>query len=137
MNKETAILALKTLQQEIADKKKALRPLFEDGLRELFASQQPAVKSVEVRINNHEFNDGDATYFGFYYDDLGISFSDGVAIDDYNGDEGEATDRHEAVREEFVKFFGEFDVDGFYETLYGDAYESLSFSYADGKVTTS
>lgn len=137
MNKETAIQALKTLQQEIADKKKALRPLFENGLRELFASQQPAVKSVEVRINNHEFNDGDATYFGFYYDDLGISFSDGTAISDYNGDEGAVTDQHRAAQAEFVKFFGEFDVDGFYETLYGDAYESLTFTCENGKVTTS
>lgn len=136
MSKNAAIQALKDLQQEIVEKKKSLRPLFEDGLLALF-QKYPLVKSYEARINNHEFNDGDATYFGFNYEDGAINFTDGVAISEYNGDEGDVTEQHKAIRGEFVKFFSEFAVDGFYETLYGDAYESLTFSCRAGKVVTS
>lgn len=136
MSKETAIQQLKALQQQIVEQKKNLKPLFEAGLAELF-EKHPLVKELNVHINNHEFNDGDATYFGFNYEDLGASFSDDVVLSPYDGDEGDATKQHEAARDEFVKFFSEFDVDGFYETLYGDAYESLTFKCRGGKVVTS
>lgn len=135
MSKETAIQALKQLQQEIAEKKKSLRPMFETGLAELF-QKHPLVKRLEISVNNHEFNDGEATYFGLYHDDMTVYFSDGIKLGSYNEEEG-ATKQHVAVRDEFVKFFGEFDVDGFYETIYGDAYESLTFECRAGKVVTS
>lgn len=137
MSKETAIQALKDLQNEIIERKKSLRPLFEGGLQELF-TKHPTVKNLSVRINNHAFNDGDPTHFSLYYKDgLSVNFSDGVVISAYDGDEGDVTEQHEAIRKEFIKFFGEFDVDGFYETLYGDAYESLTFTCRDGKIKTS
>lgn len=133
MSKETAIQALKDLQKEIVKKKKSLRPLFETGLAELFM-KHPLVKSLEVSVNNHEFNDGEPTYFGLHYENLTVHFSDGVELSSYDDRE---LPQHEAARDEFVKFFGEFDVDGFYETLYGDAYESLTFECRGGKVVTS
>lgn len=136
MSKNIAIQALKDLQKEILEKKKSLRPLFEDGLLALF-QKHPVVKSLEVSINNHEFNDGDATYFGFHYEDMTVNFSDGVVISPHDENVGSPSKEHEAARDEFVKFFEEFDVDGFYETLYGDAYESLTFKCRGGKVVTS
>lgn len=134
MSKETAIQALKNLQQEIVEKKKSLRPLFEDGLQELFA-KYPFVKSLRIGLNNHEFNDGDATHFSLYYEDMDVHFTDDVILGGYEN-EGEPTDAHKAAHKKFVKFFGEFDVDGFYETLYGDAYESIYFKSKDGKVVS-
>lgn len=136
MSKNAAIQALKSLQQEIVEKKKSLRPLFEDGLLALF-QKHPVVKSLEVSVNNHEFNDGDATYFGFNYEDMTVNFYDGVVISPYDEDVGSPSKEHGVTRDEFVNFFGEFDVDGFYETLYGDAYESLTFNCKAGKVVTS
>lgn len=135
MSKETAIQALKDLQKEILEKKKSLRPLFEDGLQELFA-KHPLVKSLEVSVNNHEFNDGEPTYFSLYHEDMTVRFSDDLELSSYD-EEGKATKQQVAAREEFVEFFGEFDVDGFYEHLYGDAYESLTFEVKRGKVVTS
>lgn len=136
MSKETVIQALKSLQNEIIEKKKALRPLFEGGLLALF-QKHPIVKSLEVNVNNHEFNDGEATYFGFHYGDMTVNFSDGVVISPYDEDVGSPSKEHEAARDEFVKVFSEFNVDDFYETIYGDAYESLTFKVKRGKVVTS
>lgn len=133
MSSKTAIQALKQLQQEIIEKKKSLRPLFEDGLLELF-KKHPTVKSLEVSINNHEFNDGEATYFGVHYEYMTVHFSDGIELSSYDE---RVLPQHEAARDEFVAAFSEFDVDGFYETLYGDAYESLTFKRRGGKVVTS
>lgn len=136
MSKNIAIQALKDLQKEIVEKKKSLRPMFETGLAELF-QKHSLVKSLELNVNNHEFNDGDATHFSLYYEDMTVNFSDGVVISPYDEDVGSPSKEHGVTRDEFVNFFNEFAVDDFYETLYGDAYESLTFECRAGKVVTS
>lgn len=111
-----------SLQKEIADRKKQVGPLFQKGLKELF-KKHPTVSDITISINNHEFNDGDATYFSFYYDDLSVEYKAGREYD------AEATDKADsAIQKEFVKFFKQFDVDSFYEDLYSDEHESVTIS---------
>ena len=88
-------------------------------------------ESIYIGINNHEFNDGDKTYFGLRYDDLTLNYSD-LMIETSYGDEKEA--KNEKIREKFVKFFGEFEVGDFYESLLGDVNGSVSFRLSNGKV---
>lgn len=133
MSKETTIQQLKALQRQIEEQKKNLKPLLEAGLAELF-EKHPTVKTLEVGVNNHEFNDGEPTYFSLRYNDMTVHFYDGIELSSYDARE---LPQHEAARDEFVKFFDEFDVDGFYEEVFGDAYESLTFEVKRGKVVTS
>lgn len=136
MSKNTAIQELRTLQKEVEEKKKTLKPLFNAGLKEVFEAN-PKTESLEMNLNNHEFNDGDTTHFSLYYDEPTVRFADGVVMSEYGDPEGEPTAEHKTARDAFVSFFKEFDVEGFYEGLYGDAHESIMFTFSGGKVKTS
>lgn len=41
-----------------------------------FFTKNSNILYVPIRVNNHEFNDGDATYFGLYCYDLEIEYKD-------------------------------------------------------------
>jgi hypothetical protein len=114
-----------TVNAQLAALKEELPSLFDTGLKELFA-KHPTVTGLSVRINNHEFNDGDATYFGFYYEDLTLE----VNGEEFEGDSYSAKEESETekIRQEFVKFFEDFDTNGFYEHRHSDEYESVSFA---------
>lgn len=127
MSKETTINEIKELQRQIEEKKKSLRPLFESGLQEIFA-KYPDVTKIEVRVNNHEFNDGEETFFRLYYDDLDVHFSNGSSIGGWDGESGDDVPSNgEAIADEFSDFFGQFDVDDFFEEVFGDEDSSIEF----------
>jgi hypothetical protein len=123
------------LQNQIKTQQEELRILFKSGLEELFKLDKN-IKSLECRINNHEFNDGDATYFSLYYEDLTMTYiidelGNEIEVDGYNNVKKEVS----AIRENIVGFFKQCDIDNFYEDLFGEkAYESISFNFKDNKL---
>jgi hypothetical protein len=109
--KETAT----KLRTELKELKVKLKQKYEAGLKELFRLH-PDVVSIRISINNHEFNDGDATYFSLHYDDLTLVLK--------NGEEVESYPKTKQV-EKFIDLFKSFDIENFYEDIYGEEYESV------------
>jgi hypothetical protein len=130
------------LQKQIESYEKELAAHFDTELETLFASKVNAIEgytldSINVGINNHEFNDGDATYFSLHYEDLRLVFTDSIGeeveIDGYSDHAIE--DKAEKIREEIIELFELFDSGDFYESKFGDAYESIQFSLSkSGKL---
>lgn len=127
---------IKQLNNEIQKKKEGLKDVFKDGLAVLLKKHSAAnkeFKEIRVGINNHEFNDGDPTYFGFNYEYLTLIFEDALGneteIDEYS-----STKKHEEIIKEFVDFFASFDIDNFYEGIFGDKYESITFTLKNDKL---
>jgi hypothetical protein len=108
------IQKIKELNKQIDDAFKALETEFKDGLLQLMRENN--IKSFDVGVNNHEFNDGDATYFSLYYEDLEI---EGIPKE---------------VCEKISKFFGNFDVRDFHERMFGGKYENIEFCVENNKL---
>ncbi len=122
---------IKDLQEQIKNKITDLQSLFKDGLKDLLAAN-PDIDNISCYINNHEFNDGDSTYFSFSYEEPVLTLKDGTEYDNYDDIPNK---EHDKVRKEFVTFCKQFDVDGFYESLFGEQYESIGFSLDKGKLS--
>lgn len=116
------------IKNRIKEQQNELAAVFESGLEELF-KKYSNVERIVISINNHEFNDGEATYFGLHYEDLTIILKDGTEVPSF----GENTE-NEKIRKEFAMFFEEFDVEDFYEKLYSESYDCIEFSFKNGKV---
>lgn len=59
---------LREMKRKIEDYKKLLAKDFWRAVDVIF-NKYPTLKSVSCGVNNHEWNDGDETYFGVYYED--------------------------------------------------------------------
>ena len=62
-------------RKEIIDR---LQDEFNDALKQVFVDN-PKLESIDMYVNNHEFNDGDATSFYIGWEDMTITV-DGVEI---------------------------------------------------------
>lgn len=127
MNKSEIKNKIKELELQINSLKEDLSSLFKSELVSLMNGN--GVVRIEMRVNNHEFNDGDATSFSLYYEDLSIILSDGREIEPYS----ESNKDLKNLRQEFVDFFGEFQ--SIFESEFGDVYESVAFTIKKDKLT--
>lgn len=120
------------LAEQIKEAKNKLSQCFDAELKTLFKSHKTTIDGftldrIEIHINNHEFNDGDATNFSVDFDYLTLIFSDELG-NEKTVDYEEENPNFEKVRKEFSKFFGIFDVENFYETKFGDMYDTLTIT---------
>lgn len=109
---------IKIAQSQIEEAKKELKVIFKTGVKELLASY-PEVDRIDININNYEFNDGSPEYWSLYYEDLIVVFKNGDEFDEFNGF-GEKKAVYGPIRQKIVEFFAQFDVDSFYEDVFGD-----------------
>ncbi len=138
--------AITDLQTTIASELKKLDALFDEGLVALLNKNKNAVEgytieSLSVRVSNHEFNDGDRTYFHLNYEDcisLYVVDSKGEEVEISYEEDVEFAEKFTDVIKEFESFFGSFDVGDFFENRFGDSYDSISFSInKDGGLSSS
>jgi len=118
------------LQKEINSLLKEMESKFRETLKEYLKSNS-IINSVRININNHEFNDGDATYFGLYYDDLVVEYGD---EGEFSGYEKNVSKEIKEAREGLVKLFEDFDVLDFYENIFGGYSESIRIKIENGKL---
>ena len=116
---------IEELKNQLSAVKSELQNEFKTGLKKIFVDN-PTLDSVEMYVNNHEFNDGDATSFYIGYEDLKIVV------------EGEEVEREwdrttktytNPLIESLIELFG--DTQCIHEDLYGDGYEHLSITRED------
>lgn len=96
---------------------KQLEQEFNSALKQVFVDN-PKLERISMYVNNHEFNDGDATSFYIGWEDMTITV-DGFDIDRQYGSK-----KTDPLLDNLIELFGQ--VEDIHENMYGDAYESLT-----------
>lgn len=114
---------IEELNHQLNAVKTELTNEFKAELKKIFVDN-PTLDSVEMYLNNHEFNDGDATSFYLGYEDLKIV----VEGEDVEREWDNVTKDYKAnpLLESLINLFG--DTQCIHEDLYGDGYEHLSIT---------
>lgn len=117
------------LRLQIQNLRKKAEVDFKLDLNDLLDKHAGKFDRLDIGINNHEFNDGDATYFSVHYEDMSLVYSDELGNESEQSSYGDTDNAEmEAIREEFVELFKVYDIDDLYENLYGGEYGSLSIT---------
>jgi len=118
--KEIEKLAKKV--EEIDSLKNEIKKITIDNIKNLFVENEK-LERILIGVNNHEFNDGDATRFYVNYDEFEIKY-DG---EDYSPYETDDIKEVAQIRKKIKEIFKETDRYNIHEFIFGDEYEEISF----------
>jgi hypothetical protein len=114
------------LNDQLNEVKSELQKEFKTELKKIFVDN-PTLDSIEMSLNNHEFNDGDATSFNIGFEDLNLVVEGEEVHREYDGVNGGY--KPNPLIESLIELFG--DVHCIHEDLYGDEWEHLSITRED------
>jgi hypothetical protein len=114
---------IEELKNQLNTVKSELQKEFKAELKKIFVDN-PTLDSIEMYLNNHEFNDGGATSFYIGYEDLKIVVEGEEVEREWDNKTKEYVEN--PVLESLIELFG--DVHCIHEDLYGDEYEHLSIT---------
>lgn len=99
------------------------------NLKQLFADN-PNLKQIKIRINNHEFNDGDPTNFSLYYEDVKVTDTDNNIFErnEWGSSDPDRNHSHPLVKAVF-DLFDKYDVSDLYERIFGEEYSYLEITH--------
>ena len=117
---------IEELNEQLRAVKTELQNEFKAELKKIFVDN-PTLDSIEMYLNNHEFNDGGATSFYIGYEDLKIVVEGEEVEREWDNKTKEYVEN--PVLESLIELFG--DVHCIHEDLYGDEYEHLSITRED------
>ena len=100
---------------------KQLEQEFNSALKQVFVDN-PKLEQISMYVNNHEFNDGNATSFYLGWEDMTISV-DGEEIQ-REWDRKTNAYVENPLLNNLIELFGQ--VQDIHEDIYGDAYENLT-----------
>jgi hypothetical protein len=133
MNKDEIKNKINELKKKIKEAKAELKDVFESTILDFMTKNN--ILSFTFHVNNHEFNDGDATYFSIYFDGGSLTYKD------ENGETQEIEDFYDikdknlkTIVKDATSLFESFDIEDFYEDEYGGAYESITFKVKNDKL---
>lgn len=109
---------LENQRQEIINQ---LKNEFNVALKQVFVDN-PKLDKIDMYVNNHEFNDGDATSFYLGWEDMNITV-DGEEVE-RKWDSNTKKYIDNPLLDNIIELFGQ--VQEIHEDLYGDAYEHLA-----------
>jgi len=114
---------IEELKNQLFSAKSELQKEFKAELKKIFVDN-PTLDSIEMYLNNHEFNDGGATSFYIGYEDLKIV----VEGEEVEREWDNATKEYKPnpVLESLIELFG--DTQCIHEDMYGDEWEHLSIT---------
>jgi hypothetical protein len=119
---------MKNTLKKLADLDKQRRNVIDQLIEEFNATlkqvfvDNPKLEQISMYVNNHEFNDGDATSFYIGWEDMTITV-DGVEMQR----EWDRTTKDcvsNPILENLIELFGQ--VQDIHENIYGDEYENLT-----------
>jgi len=117
---------IEELKNQLNAVKSELQKEFKDELKKIFVDN-PTLDSIEMSLNNHEFNDGDATSFYIGYEDMNLMI-DGEEVE-REWDNATKEYKPNPVLESLIELFG--DTQCIHEDMYGDEWEHLSITRED------
>lgn len=109
---------LETQRREIIDQ---LVKEFNATLKQVFVDN-PKLERISMYVNNHEFNDGDATTFYIGWEDMTITV-DGEEIQ-REWDSKTKEYNENPLLDNLIELFGQ--VESLHEDIYGEAYGDLT-----------
>lgn len=112
---------LAELQNQRRDIINQLKVEFNEALKQVFVDN-PKLEQISMYVNNHEFNDGDATSFYIGWEDMTISV-DGEEIEREWDRNTKAYVEHPLLNN-LIELFGQ--VQDIHEDMYGDVFENLT-----------
>lgn len=118
---KTKIIDKLTEQYEIISKLKVDgKAEFKANLLQLF-EDNPTLLKFKIRVNNHEFNDGDATHFSLYYEDVEVTDADGNIFErnDYGCSDPDRNRENTLVKAVY-DLFDRYERGNLHEYLFGD-----------------
>lgn len=96
---------------------------FKNNLKLLFENN-PSLKEFTMHVNNHEFNDGEPTYYSIYYDDVEVV---DISRNKYERNSFVTTDpnrnREIPIVKAVYELFNKYDVLDIYETMFSGEYD--------------
>ena len=116
-------------QYEIISKLKLdAKAEFKANLAQLF-EDNPTLLQFKIRVNNHEFNDGDATNFSLYYEDVEVTDTDANIFErnDYGCSDPDRNRSNPLVTAVY-DLFNRYDTGNLHEYLFGDEYDYIEVS---------
>jgi len=114
---------IEQLNEQLLSAKSELQKEFKAELKKIFVDN-PTLDSVEMYLNNHEFNDGGATSFYIGYEDLKIVVEGEEVEREWDNSTKEY--KTNPLIESLINLFG--NVQCIHEDLYGDEWEHLSIT---------
>ena len=114
------------LNDQLNEVKSELQKEFKAELKKIFVAN-PTLDSIEMYLNNHEFNDGGATSFYIGYEDMNLMI-DGEEVE-RELDNATKEYKPNPLLESLIELFG--DTQCIHEDLYGDEWEHLSITRED------
>ena len=117
---------IEELKNQLNTVKSELQREFKAELKKIFVDN-PTLDSIEMYLNNHEFNDGGATSFYIGYEDLKIVVEGEEVEREWDNSTKEY--KPNPVLESLINLFG--DTQCIHEDLYGDEWEHLSITRED------
>ena len=117
---------IEELKNQLNAVKSELQKEFKAELKKIFVDN-PTLDSIEMSLNNHEFNDGDATSFYIGYEDMNLMI-DGEEVE-REWDNATKEYKPNPLLESLIELFG--DTQCIHEDLYGDEWEHLSITRED------
>lgn len=112
---------LAELQNQRRDIVNQLKVEFNEALKQVFIDN-PKLEQISMYVNNHEFNDGNATSFYIGWEDMTISV-DGEEIQ-REWDRNTNAYIENPLLNNLIELFGQ--VQDIHEDMYGDAFENLT-----------
>ncbi len=117
---------IEELKNQLNTVKSELQKEFKAELKKIFVDN-PTLDSIEMYLNNHEFNDGGATSFYIGYEDMNLMI-DGEEVE-REWDNATKEYKPNPLLESLIELFG--DTQCIHEDLYGDEWEHLSITRED------
>lgn len=105
---------LENQRREVIDQ---LSKEFHEALKQVFVDN-PKLEKINMYVNNHEFNDGDATSFYLGWEDMTVTIDGEEISRDWN--KGSNNPLVNNLAELFEQ------VQGIHENIYGEAYGELT-----------
>ena len=114
---------IEELKNQLNAVKSELQNEFKAELKKIFVAN-PTLDSIEMYLNNHEFNDGGATSFYIGYEDMRLVIEGEDEDVEREWDNATKEYKPNPLLESLIELFG--DTQCIHEDLYGDEYEHLS-----------
>lgn len=122
--KTEIITELEVFHTKLEELAKKAQGEFYENLKQLFVDH-PELNEIEMRINNHEFNDGDPTKFSLYYEDLSVTDKDGNEYERESYGESSEKSQNQPLIKAVYELFATYDVGDLYEHAFGHEWGGL------------
>jgi hypothetical protein len=97
---------------------------FFENLKQLFVDN-PKLALITIRVNNHEFNDGDTTSFSLYYEDLTVMDADGNEYERLSYIPKDSKKENHPLTIAVYELFEEYDIMDLHERIYGNEHSRI------------